>query len=118
MLPATAYQHFQLAEGTVRLQIARAMAQLRKAVAHVMDQAPGMLSDVIFEFLTRAHYNFSGSGGSRGADVGNKIRNGEIALVADAGNHGDFRCDDRTNNHFFVEGPQIFERAASTRDDD
>src|ERR1700733_1826907 len=101
----------------MRLQIARAMAQFRKVVAHLMDEAPGTLSEMIFELLARAHDNFSGSGRGGGADIGNKIGNGEIALVADSGNHRNFRRDDRAHNYFFIEGPQIFERAAAARND-
>src|ERR1700693_764103 len=118
MLTATAYQQFELAESTMRLQIARAMPQFRKVVAHLMDETPGTLSEMIFELLARAYDNFSGSGRSGSADIGNKIRNGEIALVADASNHSNFRRCDRAHNNFFVEGPQILERAASARDDD
>ena len=118
MLPATAYQQFELAERAMRLQIARAMAQFRKVVAHLMDQAPGTLSEMIFELLARAQDNFSGSGRGGSADIGNKIRDGEIALVADAGNHRNFRCGDRAHNYFFVEGPQIFKRASAARDYD
>src|SRR5580704_10654045 len=116
MLPATTYQQFELTEGAMRLQIARAMAQFRKVVAHLMDETPGTLSEMIFELLARAYYNFSGSGRSGSADIGNKIRHGEIALVADASNHSNFRLCDRAHNYFFVEGPQIFERAATARD--
>src|ERR1700733_10104176 len=107
-----------MTEGAMRLQIARAMAQFRKVVAHLMDEAPRTLSEVILEFLARAYDNFSGSGGSGSADIGNEIGNGEIALVANTGDHRNFRCDDRAHNYFFVESPQIFERATTAREDD
>jgi hypothetical protein len=83
-----------------------------------LDEAPGTLSEVILELLARAHNNFSGSGRSGGADISNKIGNGEIALVANAGDYRNFRRDNCAHNYFFVECPQIFERAAAPRDND
>ena len=53
----------------------------------------------------------------RRAQVGHEVRDREIGFVADAGNDRHRRCGDRAGQHFFVERPQIFERAAAARDD-
>jgi len=55
VLPATAYQQFELAERAMRLQIARAMAQFRKVVAHLMDQAPGTVNGAAELHLPEYH---------------------------------------------------------------
>src|SRR5207253_4053552 len=49
------------------------------------------------------------------ANVGDKIGNGEIGLVADPGDDGELRIGDGARDNFFVEGPHIYERAAATR---
>ena len=75
-----------------------------------------MFRNIVFEFLARANHNFRGGGGRGSADVRDKIRNGEIALMAYSGDHRNFRCDDRSRHDFFVEGPQIFQRPAASRE--
>ena len=77
----------------MRLQIAGAMAQFRKPEAHSLHEMPVTLGEMILEFLARANHNFCGGGGRGSADVRDKIRNGEIALVAYTRNHRNFRCD-------------------------
>jgi len=38
--------------------------------------------------------------------------------VADTGDYGNFRSEDRAANDFFVERPQIFQGAAAAREDE
>src|SRR6202050_368967 len=87
-------------------------------VTHLMNQTAGALGEMVFELLARTDDDFCGSRGRRSAEIGNKIRHGEIAFVADAGDDGNFGSDNRANENFFVEGPQIFERASSARNND
>ena len=92
------------------------MAALGKQVANVMDQLAIVFSDVPLEFLARADHDFRGGGRSGGAQVGDKIGDGEIGLVTHAGDYRDHRFENRARDDFFIEGPQIFERAAAARE--
>src|SRR5581483_6332323 len=49
---------------------------------------------------------------------GDKIRNGEMCLMPNCGNHRNLRSEDRTRECLIVECSQIFERAASASDHD
>ena len=56
---------------------------------------------------------FGGSGRRGGAHVGAEVGDGEVGLVADAGDDRHAAADDRARHHFFVEAPQVFDRAAA-----
>ena len=55
---------------------------------------------------------------SRRAEVGDEVGNGDVGLVADAGDdrHGNAR--DGACDHLLVERPEIFDRSAAAREDD
>ena len=98
-------------------KVADAMAALRKQIAHLLDEMALVFGDVPLEFLARADHDFRGGGRRGRANVGDKIGDGEIGLVAHAGDNGNLRVGNRPRDDFFVEGPQIFERAAAARHD-
>ena len=117
LLAAPAQHEVELAEAAMGLQIAHMVAALRKAVAHLLDQVALVLGNVALEFLARLDHDF-GCGGRRGrAQIRDKIGDGEIGFVADACDHRNFRSENRAGDNFFVERPQIFQRAAAARED-
>ena len=72
------------------LQIAHAMAALGKPITNLLHQLPLVLGDVPLEFLARTHDQLR-CGGRRGrAQIRDKIGDGEISFMADAGDHGNF----------------------------
>ncbi len=91
VLTPLAKQRFELAESAVRLQIAHAMPPLGKQILDVVRELPLVLGDVPLEFLSRAQHNLGGGRRRRRAQIGDKIRNREIRLVADAGDYREFR---------------------------
>src|SRR5579872_2165276 len=116
-LTAPPDQHLKLAEAAMRLQIADMVAALREKIADFLHEAALVLADMALEFLARADHHFRGSGRSGRTKIGDKIRDGEIRFVADAGDYWNRGSGNRTRDDFFVEGPQIFERASTARDD-
>ncbi len=56
-----------------------------------------------------------GAGGSR-AKVSDKIADREIGFVTNGGNNGNRGIEYRASHGFFVEGPQILEAPAATRE--
>ncbi len=69
------------------------------------------------EFAACLHYEFGRGRGSRGADVRYEICNGEIGFVAHPGDYGNFGGGDGAGDFFFVESPEIFERATAAGKD-
>ena len=53
-----------------------------------------------------------------GALVGNKVGNGEIDLMPDTRHQRDRATINRAREHFLVESPEVFQRAAPTRQDE
>src|SRR6267154_2264341 len=94
-----------------------AAAELQQAVAHQAGERFLQVGDVLVKFAASLHHDLGGSGRSGGANVGDEIGDGEIGFVADAGNYRNFGGEDGARHLFFVEGPQIFERAAAARED-
>src|SRR5581483_5538340 len=70
-------------------------------------------TNLIFELLSCGDYHLRGRRGSGRAQIGDKIRNGEMCLMPNCGNHRNLRSEDRTRECLIVECSQIFERAAS-----
>src|SRR5215204_2218574 len=62
--------------------------------------------------------NFCCSAGGGGADVGHKITDRIIDLMADGRDHWQFRMKNGASDDFFVESPQVFEAAASSAQQD
>ena len=54
----------------------------------------------------------------RRAQVGDEVRDREVGLVADRGDHRNAAGVDRARDRLLVERPQILQRAAAARDDD
>ena len=50
--------------------------------------------------------------------VGHEVGDGEVGLVAHAGDHGQTRRVDGPRHPLIIEGPQFFQRSAAPRDDD
>ncbi len=63
------------------------------------------------------HRQRSGCGRRRGARVGDEIAYGEVGLVSDAADDRDARFEYRAGEDFFVEGPQVLDRAATAAHD-
>ena len=58
-----------------------------------------------------------GRGGGR-ALVGDHVGNTEVHFVPDGGDDGQFAGGDSPGDYFFVEGPEILDRAAASGQDD
>ena len=54
----------------------------------------------------------------RRPQVGDEVGNRDVGLVSDGGNHRNRRPRDRARDHFFVERPEVLDRAAAAADDD
>ena len=87
------------------------------AIAHLVGEGGAEVGDVLVEFAAGVDDEFGGGGWRRGAHVGDEIGDGEIGFVAYAGDHRDFGGGDCAGDDFFVEGPEIFEGATATGDD-
>ena len=69
---------------------------------------------VCFQISNRDGSRQFGSGGRRGgAQISDKIAQGEIGFVAHPADNRDFRSGHRADNTFIVESPQIFDGAAA-----
>src|SRR6185437_5691508 len=101
----------------MRLKVANTVAALREQVAHLLDQIALMIGDVPVEFLSRSDHDFRRGGRSGRAQIGHKIRDGEIGFVSYAGDYRHSRSGNRASDNLFVEGPKVFERAAAAGDD-
>src|SRR6185437_5062530 len=97
----------------MRLKVANTVAALREQVAHLLDQIALMIGDVPVEFLSRSDHDFRRGGRSGRAQIGHKIRDGEIGFVSYAGDYRHSRSGNRASDNLFVEGPKVFERAAA-----
>ncbi len=84
----------------------------------MMDQLPLIIGDVALEFLARAQDDLGRGRRSGRAHVRDEIGDREVGFVAHAGDHGNRRRGDGPRDDFFVERPQVFERAAAARDDE
>ena len=69
----------------------------------------------VIEFLARANDNFGGGRRRGRAEVGDEIGDGEVDLMAHAADHRNLTCGDGAGDNFFVEGPEVFERASAAR---
>src|SRR5262249_33716504 len=107
-------KHF---EGTVEaaaiLEFVDFVGKFENLIAQRIRHGQKQVGDVLVEFTARLHDEFGGGGRRRGANVGDEIGDGEVGLVADAGDHGNGASGDGAGDCFFVEGPEIFEGAAT-----
>src|SRR5580704_1086994 len=71
---------------------------------------------MLVEFAPSLHDQLGGGRGGGRADIGYEIRDREIRLMANSGNYRDRTCDNRASYSLFVEGPQVFDRAAAANE--
>ena len=70
-----------------------------------------------FKIGANGNGHFSGTRGRWRATVSGVIDQGPIGFMAYGGNQRDHAVGGGTNDDFFVKAPEVFERAATTRDD-
>src|SRR5256885_7797847 len=105
------------AEAAARTEFMDAAAENEDAITNLIAERLAKVGDMFIEFTARLHDEFGGGAGSGSANVRDKIGDSEIGLVADAGDDGNFRIEDSAGDNFFVEGPQVFDGAATARED-
>ena len=80
------------------------------------DQQAHPVGDVTDEFAAGEDAfgdDFGGGARRGGAQVGDKIADGEIDFMADGGYDGQGGFKNGASDDFFVEGPEVFEAAAA-----
>ena len=87
------------------------------SVSHAPGQTSFELSDLSQEMTAVGRAAFGSGRWRGGAQVGHQIREGKIHLVPDPGHDRQARGENRPHHSLFVEGPQVFQRSAATRDD-
>src|SRR5215472_2883215 len=86
-------------------------------ITNAMLQATRESADLFFEVLSRRNHQLRRCRRSRGPQVSDKVGDGEIGLMANGGDEREFRRSDYACQPFIVESGEVFERAASPRDD-
>ena len=81
----------------------------------MVDERLAKVGDVFVEFAAGVDDEFGGRGRGGGANVGDEIGDGEIGFVADARDYWNHGLRDGARDRFFVESPEIFERASAAR---
>jgi len=92
--------------------------RLHQAIAGGTLEALIEVVDAIGDVVKRGGHQLGSSGGRRRTQVGDKIGDGEVSLVADGGDDGKLGSGDGFGKKFGVEGCEVFERAAAASDDD
>src|SRR6185503_5062658 len=64
------------------------------------------------------HRHLGGGGGRRGTAIGDKVDEGCVGLVSHRGDQRDATFGGGTYDDFLVEGPEVFEAAATACDDE
>ena len=104
--------------GAADRQAGKPLAGLQQLVARGAVEPVRLLGQPFGDLVLRLCNQFGGSGRRGSAQVGNKIGDGEVGLVANRGDHRQSRSRDRTGDALAVEGCQIFQRSATTGQDD
>ena len=112
------YQMHRFVEEFVALQIAQLMTQVEAPLIQGAAQALVEAINFALEILFAANDQFGGGGGGGRAQVGHKIADGEVHFVTDGGDQRDAAAFDGAGDHFFIKGPEIFQAAAATANDD
>src|SRR6266700_6540759 len=73
------------AEARARGKLVDAAGQFQQAVTDQAGEGFAQVGDMLIEFTAGLDDKLGGGGRSGGADIGDKIRDGEIGFVADAG---------------------------------
>lgn len=101
--------------GAINAQRCNTLLRLQHAKAHGAVEPLRLRCDVVGDIVLRGGDEFSGGGGSRGAQVGDKVGNGEVGFVANGGDHRQHRCGNGARNLLGVERGKVFERSAAAR---
>ena len=117
MLALAAQRVFQAARGAMQIEIAQPVAGLQQAVTQELGDLFAQIAKVRVELLARADDHLRGGGRRGSADIGGEIRDGEVGLMADAGDDGNRAGDNGASDGLFVKSPQVFQRAAAARQD-
>ena len=90
----------------------------QQLVVHRLRHALMEGQHLLRQLVLGADDQFGRGGRRRRAQVGDKIADREVGLVADGGDDGNLGGGDGARQAFIVEGEEIFERAAAARHDD
>ena len=85
---------------------------------HGAAEALAQGGDGLLDLLLGADDDFGSGRGSGGAQVGDKIADGEVGLVADGRDDGDFSGGDGARQRFVVECGEVFDTASAAGDED
>ncbi len=77
-----------------------ALAEIEKTVTDEAGERFSQIGDVFIELAAGLDDEFGGGGGRGSANIGDKIRDGEIGFVADAGDDGNLGSSDGASNEF------------------
>ncbi len=99
-------------------QVSEPLAELQQLKACCTLQAMRLCGEVLGDLMLCLGDELSGSGRCRCPQVSNEICDGEVGLVADGGNDGEFARCDGAGDWFAVECRKILERTTAARQDD
>ncbi|KPW14438.1 Uncharacterized protein ALO42_05453 [Pseudomonas syringae pv. atrofaciens] len=88
-----------------------------QAVLHAADQSPVQVVDASMQVAGIRGEQFGGSGGRRCTHVGDKVADGHIGFMPDSADNRRHARVDGAGDGFFVEAPQVLQRAAATCQD-
>ena len=91
---------------------------LHEAIARGAEKALIEGVDAVGDVVKGGGDEFGGGGRCRGAEVGDEVCDGEVGLVSNGRDDGEFRVEDGIGKEFGVEGGEVFERTAAAGDDD
>jgi len=104
--------------GTVCGQAGEALAGIEKLKADGAIEPVGLVGEVLGDLVLDLGDELSGGGGRGGAEVGDKVGDGEVGFMADGGNDGEGGCGDGASDALGVEGGEVFKRSAAAGEDD
>src|ERR1022692_2254976 len=94
-----------------------AARQHSQVVAHGVHQLLLEAGDAVEQFLAGADDHLGGGRGRGGAQVGDEIGDGHVGFMAHGGHDRYGAARDGAGDSFFVEGPEVFKRAAAAGHD-
>ena len=112
---AAAHAAAQRARGAVDTLLAQAALQHGQAVAQRLDALARAAATRSSTSCARGDRQFGGGRRRGRAQVGHEIGDGDVGFVAHGRNHRHGAGGDGARHGFFVEGPEVFERAAAAR---
>ena len=117
-LQAAAHAAMQHAGGALDALLAQTPLQHGQAVAQRLRRLGARGGDAVQQILARGHHQLGRGRGRGRAQIGDEIGDGDVGLVAHRRNHRHGAGRNGPRHGFFVEGPQVFERAAAAPHDD